>query len=61
MILGQYKNVKDRLPSQFSIFQLMEVLRMDAKEVREARNMLKQFYKDGNIKRVSKNMYLKLN
>ncbi|MFX1399366.1 MAG: hypothetical protein ACFFAS_20265 [Promethearchaeota archaeon] len=58
--MGLYSNVKEKLPNQFSIFQLMEILRMDAIEVRKARNILKQFYKDGNVKRISKNMYQKL-
>ena len=59
--MGLYKDVKDKLPDQFSIFQLMSVLRTDAREVRKVRNVLKQFYLDGNIKRLSKNMYQKSN
>jgi len=50
---------KDKLPYQFSIFQLMSVLEIDASEVREARNLLKEFYLEGYIKRLSKNMYQK--
>ena len=58
--MGLYNNVKDKLPNQFSIFQLMSVLGIDAREVRKVRNVLKQFYLDGNIKRLSKNMYQKI-
>ncbi|MFX1277345.1 MAG: hypothetical protein ACFFBP_20045 [Promethearchaeota archaeon] len=58
--MGLYTNIKDKLPYQFSIFQLMDVLRTDAREVRKIRNVLKQFYMDGNIKRLSKNMYEKI-
>jgi len=58
--LGLYNNIKDKLPSQFSIFQLMSVLDIDASEVRKARNLLKQFYLEGYIKRISKNMYEKV-
>jgi hypothetical protein len=58
--LGLYNNIKDKLPYQFSIFQLMSVLEIDAIEVRKARNLLKQFYLEGYIKRLSKNMYEKL-
>lgn len=58
--MGLYNNIKDKLPSQFSIFQLMSVLDIDASEVRKARNLLKQFYLEGYIKRISKNMYEKM-
>lgn len=58
--MGLYNNVKDNLPKKFSIFQLMSVLGIDALEVRKARNFLKQFYLQGFIKRISKNMYEKL-
>ena len=57
---GLYNNIKDRLPKQFSIFQLMSVLGIDALEVRKVRNLLKQFYLQGFIKRISKNMYQKV-
>ena len=50
----------DNLPKQFSIFQLMSILGIDALEVRKVRNLLKQFYLQGYIKRVSKNMYQKI-
>ena len=59
--MGLYSEVKNRLPSQFSIFQLMEILGTDAREVRKIRNVLKQFHLDGNVKRLSKNMYQKMN
>lgn len=58
--MGLYNNIKDKIPSQFSIFQMMSVLDIDASEVRKARNLLKQFYLEGYIKRISKNMYEKL-
>jgi len=57
--LGLYDKIKDKLPKQFSIFQLMSTLEIDAIEVRKARNLLKQFYLEGYIKRLSKNMYEK--
>ncbi len=55
-----YNNIKDNLPKQFSIFQLMSILGIDALEVRKVRNLLKQFYLQGYIKRMSKNMYQKV-
>jgi len=57
--VGLYSNIKDKLPKQFSIFQLMGILEIDASDVRKARNILKQFYLEGYIKRISKNMYEK--
>jgi hypothetical protein len=60
MEMGLYNNIKDNLPIQFSIFQLMSVLGIDASQVRKVRNLLKQFYKQGYIKRISKNMYQKI-
>lgn len=60
MIMGTYKNIKDDLPNQFSIFQCMSTLRMDAQEVRKVRNLLRQFKQKGFIRRISKNMYEKL-
>ena len=38
----------------------MSILRIDALEVRKVRNLLKQFYLQGYIKRISKNMYIKV-
>ena len=58
--MGTYNTVKNELPKQFSIFQLMDALRIDAQEVRKVRNLLKQFFKQGFIKRISKNMYQKI-
>ena len=58
--MGLYNNIKDNLPNQFSVFQLMSVLGIDASQVRRVRNLLKQFYLHGFIKRVSKNMYKKV-
>jgi hypothetical protein len=58
--MGTYRNVKNELPDQFSIFQLMSVLRMDAQEVRKVRNLLRQFKQKGFVRRISKNMYEKL-
>ena len=57
--MGLYDSLKDKLPEQFSIFQFMSVLGIDANDVRTARNLLKQFYLAGYIKRISKNMYKK--
>lgn len=57
---GLYNDIKDSLPKQFSIFQIMSVLGIDALEVRKVRNLLKQFYLQGYIKRLSKNMYQKV-
>ena len=45
--MGLYNNIKDNLPEQFSIFQLMSVLGIDALEVRKVRNLLKQFHLQG--------------
>ncbi|MFW9939179.1 MAG: hypothetical protein ACFFC1_10255 [Promethearchaeota archaeon] len=58
--MGLYNNIKEELPKQFSIFQIMGALGIDAQEVRKVRNLLKQFHKQGYIKRISKNMYLKI-
>lgn len=58
--MGLYKRIEDKLPKEFSIFQLMGLLGIDASDVREARNLLKEFYNEGYIKRVSKNMYKKI-
>ncbi|MFW9947180.1 MAG: hypothetical protein ACFFDN_38885 [Candidatus Hodarchaeota archaeon] len=58
--MGLYNNIKDELPKQFSVFQLMSILGIDAIEVRRVRNILKQFFKQGYIKRISKNMYEKI-
>ena len=55
--LGRYNNIKDKLPKQFSIFQFMSISGIDALEVRNARNILKQFSLKGKVKRLSKNMY----
>ena len=57
--MGLYNNIKDNLPKQFSIFQFMSILGIEASQVRKARNLLKQFYLHGYIKRLSKNMYQK--
>ncbi|MFX0073318.1 MAG: hypothetical protein ACFFAO_19750 [Candidatus Hermodarchaeota archaeon] len=58
--MGLYDKIKDNLPEQFSIFQLMSILEIDANEVRIARNLLKQFFLEGFIRRISKNMYQKI-
>jgi hypothetical protein len=58
--LGLYNSVKEELPEQFSIFQLMSVLGINASEVRKVRNLLKQFNIQGYVSRISKNMYKKL-
>jgi len=58
--MGVYNSIKEELPNQFSIFQSISVLGVDAQEVRKVRNLLKQFHKKGFIKRLSKNMYEKI-
>ncbi|MHA1473320.1 MAG: hypothetical protein ACTSQW_09515 [Promethearchaeota archaeon] len=58
--MGVYNSIKEQLPNQFSIFQLIVILRVDAQEVRKVRNLLKQFHKQGFIRRLSKNMYEKI-
>ncbi|TFF88129.1 MAG: hypothetical protein EU550_01890 [Promethearchaeota archaeon] len=58
--MGLYNNVKENLSHQFSIFQFMGIIGLEASEVRKARNILKQLYQEGYIKRLSKNMYEKL-
>jgi hypothetical protein len=58
--LGLFNNIKDDLPEEFSIFQIMSVLGINASEVRKVRNLLKQFSIQGYISRISKNMYKKL-
>ncbi len=58
--MGLYNAVKENLPEQFSIFQLMSILGIDAVEERKVRNLLKQFYLRGYVKRISKNMYQKI-
>ena len=58
--MGVYNSIKEQLPKQFSIFQLISILRVDAQEVRKVRNLLKQFHIQGFIKRLSKNMYEKI-
>lgn len=58
--MGVYNAIKEELPRQFSIFQLISVLGIDTQEVRKVRNLLKQFHKQGFVKRLSKNMYEKI-
>jgi len=58
--MGLYNSIKEKLSHQFSIFQFMGLLGIDAGEVRKARNILKQFYQEGYIRRLSKNMYEKI-
>ncbi|MGQ4873753.1 MAG: hypothetical protein ACTSVV_03165 [Promethearchaeota archaeon] len=58
--MGLYSKIKENLPKQFSIFQFMSIAGIDAINVREARNILKQFFLQGYIKRLSKNMYEKI-
>ncbi len=58
--LGLYNSIKEDLPEQFSIFQIMGILGINATEVRKVRNLLKQFSIQGYITRISKNMYKKI-
>ena len=58
--MGVYNSIKEELPNQFSIFQLISILGVDSQEGRKVRNLLKQFHNKGFIKRLSKNMYEKI-
>lgn len=58
--MGLYSKARENLPETFSIFQVMSVLHMDGADIRECRNILKQWYLFGFIKRISKNMYQKI-
>ncbi|MBY9021682.1 MAG: hypothetical protein KGD67_11540 [Candidatus Lokiarchaeota archaeon] len=58
--MGVYNTIREELPKQFSIFQLISALGIDTQEVRKVRNLLKQFHKQGFVKRLSKNMYEKI-
>ncbi len=58
--MGVYNTIKEEIPKQFSIFQLISILGVDTQEVRKVRNLLKQFHKQGFVKRLSKNMYEKI-
>jgi hypothetical protein len=58
--VGLYKLAEKLLPEKFSIYQLMAVLDMEQENAREARNILRQFYQMGFIRRISKNMYMKI-
>jgi len=58
--MGVYNTIKEELPKHFSIFQLITVLGIDTQQVRKVRNLLKQFHKQGYVKRLSKNMYEKI-
>jgi len=58
--MGLYTLAEKLLPAKFSIFQFMAVLDMGEENAHEARNILRQFYQMGFIRRVSKNMYTKI-
>lgn len=58
--MGLWEKIKDELQTEFSLFQLMDLLGMDEDDKREARNILNQFHRTGKITRISKNMYRKL-
>jgi hypothetical protein len=58
--MGIWESLKDHLGTEFSLFQMMELLGMTEEDKREARNILKQFYSAGKVIRISKNMYRKL-
>ena len=59
--MGLYSKLKDLLPQQFSIFQLMTLLEMSENDLHEARNILTVWANQNKyIKRISKNMYEKL-
>jgi len=58
--MGLYTLAEKLLPPQFSIFQFMAVLEMGEDNAHEARNILRQFYQMGFIRRISKNRYMKI-
>jgi hypothetical protein len=58
--MGLWDQIKNDLNPQFSLLRLMEVLGMDETDKREARNILHQLFISGKIRRISKNMYQKL-
>lgn len=59
--MGLFTKVNEKLPKQFSIFQLMSVLEMSESDLSEARNILKVWATQQKfIKRISKNMYEKI-
>jgi hypothetical protein len=58
--MGLYKLAEKLLPEDFSIYQFMAVLDMSEEDAREARNILNQFHQMGYIRRISKNMYHKV-
>jgi hypothetical protein len=58
--MGLYQSISEKLPSQFSVFQLMKCLQMNESDLNEARNILRLWHQNGFINRISKNMYLKL-
>ncbi|MHA1342097.1 MAG: hypothetical protein ACTSRZ_21320 [Promethearchaeota archaeon] len=59
--MGLFNKVKDKLPNQFSLFQLMAILEMDESELHEARNILNIWANQNKyIRRISKNMYEKI-
>ena len=57
--MGLFARISKELPNEFSLFQLMDVLKIDESEISEARNLCKQFYQQNYITRISKNMYRK--
>jgi len=58
--MGLWNQIKGELNPQFSLLRMMEVLGMDEADKREARNVLHQLFLSGKIRRISKNMYRKL-
>jgi len=58
--MGLWDKIRNDLKLQFSLFRMMEVLGMDEGDKREARNILHQLFVSGKIRRISKNVYQKL-
>lgn len=64
--MGLYKKIKNDLPNQFSVKQFAQALGYNTAsdyktfDMREVRNLLKQFHLNGYITRISKNMYEKV-
>jgi hypothetical protein len=58
--MGLFQRAAKILPEQFSIFQMMATLGMQEEDHHEARNILKQWYLLGLVKRLSDNMYMRV-
>ncbi|MHA1727172.1 MAG: hypothetical protein ACTSWY_00390 [Promethearchaeota archaeon] len=59
--MGLFSKIEADLGNTFSLFDVMRILEMGEEDLHEARNLCRQFYQMGFIKRISKNMYKKVN